>query len=694
MKTLRSAGTVLLIAVVLLPILSACGSTATETLPPPAETPLPTATAQPGPTREPTITPLPEPTNTPTPEPTAVQRASFDGASCPFDLPPGLEEGETVDCGYLTVPESRADPESRTVRLAVAILHPSGNPEPDPVVYLEGGPGASALEMMKYTFGLLFEPLLSANRDIIIFDQRGVGFSEPALECPEMRQLGLELMDEEIDGKRVSEEEALILLKDAALACRQELSDVANLPAYETAASAADVEDLRLALGYDQVNLWGTSYGTWLALEVIRRYPEGIRSVVLDSVYPPDMDLLAETPMNAAHSVSLLFEACTADEACDRAFPDLRSVYSDTVERLNADPATFQITNPLTRQSYDVLMTGDNLTTFLFQFLYATDVIPSLPQILWDASQGTFVTIAQLMGSLLVTAEAVSSGQQITVLCHDEIAFGSEERFDAAIAEHPELERAFHDTILGEAGIQFCESWQVGQADATLTEAVTSDLPTLILSGEFDPVTPPAWGRHVASTLVRSYFFEFPGVGHGASAVAGCPQEMMVAFLADPAGAPDDACIEAMRAWQFDVPAEQVTIELVPFASDTFGIRGVVPKGWTEAAQPGVYARGGSAVDVVAVIEQAADMTQSGLLDLLTQQLGLGTAPASVGQREANGLTWSLYAVEVQGLSIDFALTESSGKTMVVLLQCYPNEHLALYEAVFLPVIDALVPIQ
>jgi len=675
MKALRFSANVLLVVVLVLPLVAACGPEPTPTQPTPTETKRPE--------------PSPAPTPTSTPEPTSMPVASFEEALCPFGLPPGQVEGDTVDCGYLTVPENRTNAQSPTIRLAVAIFHPPESPVPDPIVYLSGGPGGSALELIQYTFAQLFEPVLAANRDIVVFDQRGVGLSEPALDCPGLRELGLELLDEEIDGKPVGEEEALIMVKDTALECRQDLAEVAELSAYHTEASAADVEALRQALGYEKINLWGTSYGTWLALEVMRRYPKGIRSVALDSVYPPDKDLLAETPTNAARSIDLLFDTCAADEACNAAFPDLHAVYVDTVERLNLEPARFQATNPLTHDTYDVVMTGDNLATFFFQFLYATSIIPSLPQILYDASHGTYATVARLMGSLLAQGEASSSGQQTSVLCHDEIAFGSAERFEAALADHPELKRAFSDSILGELGVQMCVDWQVGQANLTLTQAVTSDLPTLIMSGEFDPITPPAWGRHVGETLANGYAFEYPGVGHGASAVAGCPQAMMVAFLADPSVAPDGTCIEQMNEWEFVVPVEPAAIELMPFTSEVFGIQGVVPRGWTEQDPPGVYARSASGTDVAALIEQAAMMTVSELLSLLTQQLG--TVPVSAGQREANGQVWGLYQAAVQGLSVDLALAESGDLALLVLLQSDASERDALYEAVFLPAIDALV---
>ncbi len=676
MKLVRSTTVLLSVLILLLPMLAACATS-------PTATPAPT---QPPPTATPVPTEPP-----PTATPAAIK--GLEQGACPFDLPAGLIEGKTIECGYLVVPEDRSDTSSPTIRLAVAILHPSGTPLPDPIVYLEGGPGGSALEFLYLTFSEQFRPLLEAGRDIILFDQRGVGFSEPALECPGLRELGLELLDEEIDGQQIGEEEALDLYTNEAMTCRQNLAKAAELAAYNTAASAADVNDLREAMGYDQVNLWGTSYGTWLALEVMRRYPEGIRSVVLDSVYPPQQDLTAEAPANAARSIDLLFEACAADQACNGAFPDLRTVYLNTVYRLNQQPAHFQVTNPLTGERYDLVMTGDNVASLLFQFLYATSIIPSLPQILYEVNQEDYATTAQLFGALLVSGEAMSQGQQFSVLCHDEVAFSSPQEFEAALAEHPELERAFSDSVLGDLGFELCAGWQVGQADKTLTQPVTSGIPTLIMAGEFDPITPPAWGKQVGETLKNSYFFEYPGVGHGASASTGCPQEMMIDFLDDPATAPDDACLAGMQDWKFVIPSGLTAVEWVTFTNETLAIQGLVPYGWTEA-QIGVYGRGASATDVTALLMQSMAGTAQDLLDLLTQQFGLAAAPEAAAQREANGLTWNLYAVEVQGLQINFALSEGEGRGYIVLLQSSAKERDALYGLVYLPAIDALEPIQ
>ncbi|NIV33457.1 MAG: alpha/beta fold hydrolase, partial [Anaerolineae bacterium] len=320
----------------------------------PTDTPEPTAMPQP------TVTPTPEPTDTPSPTPAPV--AVFEDAACPFDLPEGQEEGETVECGYLVVPEDRSNPEGRKLRLAVAIFHhPDGDPEPDPVIYLEGGPGGSALEFVDLGFEDQSAPVFAANRDLILFDQRGVGLSEPALDCPGLTELGIELLDNEIDGRVLTYREMDDLHLETALACEEDLHEIADLTAYNTIASAADVDDLRRALGYDQVNLWGISYGTRLALGIMRDYPDGVRSVVIDSVFPPDVESEVEAPANMDRALDLLLDSCAADEGCDSAYPDLRGVLFGMVDRLNEEPAAFPVSDLLTGDRYDAVMSGDDL---------------------------------------------------------------------------------------------------------------------------------------------------------------------------------------------------------------------------------------------------------------------------------------------------------------------------------------------
>ena len=651
--------------------------------------------------REPTATPTqvaPESTATAVPTPTPQAHYEyvpvFEEAPCPFALPAGHVEGETVECGYLHVPEDRTNPDSRDIRLAVAIFrHPDGAPEPDPIIYLEGGPGGSALKVRVPSFDASFGPIFAANRDLILLDQRGVGLSEPALDCPAFTELYLDLLDLEVDGERLTAQEILDRKVEAFLACAQDLSAVADLSAYNTVANAADVNDLRIALGYDKVNLWGSSYGSRLALGVMRDFPDGLRSVVLDAPYTPEVDIYLDTPGSFDRALNVLIQECAAHEACNAAYPDLGVVLFDTVDRLNESPASFEVIHPLTRESYTKVVDGDGLVELVFRSLYDTAMRPLLPQAIYDASEGTFTSFVRTASLDIWRQDIRSWGMYFSVLCNEEVPFSSLEAFRSTLAEYPELARFFEGFEAGGLAYAVCPDWGAGEADARENEPIRSDIPTLIMTGQYDPIVPPGWGQQAAQTLTTSYFFEFAGMGHGASG-ADCPRTMMLAFLDDPTTAPDDACIAEMEVSPFVVPVQAADIELQPYTNKELGLSGVVPAGWTEA-RPGLFARASSALDV-AVLQVAVEreMNAKELLDAMAKGYGLAESPESTGERQANDLTWSLYAFQVQGVPRDLALAESEGATLIVLLRSAANERDALYEAVFLPAVEAMAPLE
>lgn len=641
---------------------------------------------QPAPEPTPTLPPAPQgPAPTPEPEPIPEPTPplpKFESAECQFEIPPG----QTVECGYLTVPKDHSQPDGPTIRLHVAIFRShSDNPAPDPVVYLAGGPGENALEAMPLVFNKRFAPFL-ANRDVIIFDQRGTGYSEPALDCPELIDLAYETLDQDL-----SPEKSLALSTEAIRSCHDCLvSEGVNLAAYNSAESAADLNDLRLALGYEEWNLLGISYGTRLALTTMRDYPEGIRSVILDSTYPLQISLYAEMPANVDRALNVFFSGCAASPAGSEAYPELETIFYQLVEQLNATPITFPVTQPLTGETYDMLMNGDGLIGFLFTSLYSTELIPLLPKIIFDTHNGNYDTLALVMGSFLTNIEFVSMGMQYSVQCGEEVHFSTPGEFATAAEAYPEIRNLFDSSPnLGEPIFTICETWGAKEADPIENEPVSSDIPTLVLAGEYDPITPPAWGEMVAESLSNSFYLEFSGVGHGVSISGGeCPLSIALAFLDDPTTEPDRSCVAQMSRPAFIV----LDITLVPFTNEILGISGVVPEGWYELT-PSTYAR--SALGLVAIAQQAApDMGADDLLQLLTTKLGLGEVPESVGSREAKGLNWSLYEVEVQGIAIDMAIAESDGTSYFILLQTTAGERDFYYTEVYLPAIDALTPIE
>ena len=286
-----SFGHVVSVLCVFLFLLIACGSdeeepaatssAATDTGATSASTSQVETEEMPDPGEEPggTETPPSSTTAPATTVPSGPTEPAFSPGNCPFTPPRGTDP----TCGYVSVPERRDRPDGRRIRLSVAVFPALAAEKHPPLVYLEGGPGGEALDGLPFTYEEVFS-FLNEERTVVVFDQRGVGFSDPSLSCPELVDLDFELLDEDL-----STDEWLARRLPVLDGCRERWVDGGvDFSAYNSAESAADVADLRLTLGYDEWDLYGLSYGTRLALTVMRDHPEGVRSVVLDSTYPPE----------------------------------------------------------------------------------------------------------------------------------------------------------------------------------------------------------------------------------------------------------------------------------------------------------------------------------------------------------------------------------------------------------------------
>jgi pimeloyl-ACP methyl ester carboxylesterase len=656
-----------LLAVVL--AISACGGGATST-PEPTTAPEATATAV-------------EPT--PAAQPTEEPVVAFEEGPCPFDVP----EGAPLVCGFVVVPEDHNDPDGATIKLAVAVVKDETEEhQPDPVIMLAGGPGEKVMQNA-LAVAMAFQPIRS-NRDFIIFDQRGVGLSEPALECPEWEQELYDLLDEA--------NPAIILEEsyDALMECRDRLvSEGRNLSAYNTTQSAADVNAIRIALGYDEVNLWGGSYGSFLAQAVMRDHPEGVRSAVIESVWPLEISFFVEANTAVPNAILRLIDTCAADDACDSAYPNLQQVLFDTIDQLNAEPVLISVTNPLNGQSYDALLTGDAVRGNLVSALYLTPLIPALPQAIYDVYNGDHELMTQLTSQKLVFYEAMSRGMEYSVVCAEDLIDRTpDDMLDIVMA----LPRQLRSEVEPEDAIEYgifgiCENWPVEEADPSFKDPLVSDIPTLILEGELDPVTPPEYGQLVASRLSNAYFFEFPGFGHAGESTSECALNITAAFIEDPTARPDGACIAEMPGLAFDVPREAPELVLEPFADEERGFSGLVPAGWTESV-PLNYQRGQSALDPTTLVQDATDASKDELFNVLASQLGFDASMKSVATAEVGNFTWDFYEFQVRAYPVDLALTEDGGKAYFVLLVSPEDERDALYEQVFLPVVEALGPVQ
>jgi pimeloyl-ACP methyl ester carboxylesterase len=482
-------------------------------------------------------------------------------APCPFPVV-GPKPAVRVECGWLGVPERRDVPDSPTIHLAVALLRsPSANPRPDPVLYLEGGPGGSSLWAADLW---TYDPLL-AERDIVLLDQRGTGYSLPSLHC------------DELYSDRFLR---------AVEACRRRLdAEGVDRTAYTTAAIAADVADLRIALGVAEWNLWGSSYGTRISLAVLRDHPAGIRSVVLESPYPMQIDAYADLPRNSSEALAALFAACAEDAGCATAHPDLEATFLGLVGTLHEHPRKVRIPDPEPGRPRTLLLDGATLVEELLAGLADTAVNPLLPDWLARLADGQLILLGDYVDERYgagepgrapegpvgaVPAPAQPAHPELgsdpvfwSVECAEEIDHSRVARstgdLEAAVAA--EAPAGAPDGLVA-AAIRLvvdtyaaCDLWDIPAAPAVEDEPVSSDVPTMVLSGSFDSITPPRWAAAAAASLSRAQLFTYPGFGHGIVDFDPCPQQMVRAFLAAPTQPVDADCIEALGGPYFDVDA-------------------------------------------------------------------------------------------------------------------------------------------
>ncbi len=481
-----------------------------------------------------------------TPVPTALSSdgrpAGFVYDYCPFTVPEGVE----VDCGFIDVPETHGGDPEKTIRLAVAVYHSGAeDPAPDPVLYLSGGPGGGAVEPIATVYETFIAPIL-ATRDFVVFDQRGTGHSNPALTCPDYIAVPMNRVERNFRANSDAAERYVNELLDCHDWLVRRDIDVA---AYTSAASAADINTIVEVLGYTQINLYGGSYGTRLAQTVMRDFPHIVRSAVLDSAVPIELELYNEQAAKTAYALKTLFDGCAADPACNAAYPNLQQVYYDLIARLDAAPILVRALDPKTGFPFYVQIDGVELTGIIFFGLQLTDYIPYLPRLIYDIANDDYVMLSDLLSVPLDTEDVINIGMFLSVNCHEEIFATTPEQIEADYALYPETEAFARASLMGSAETyeDLCRQWGAAPFDPREGEPLTSAIPTLIIAGEYDSATPPTFGKQIAENLTTSYFFEFPGHGHVASiTTAGCPFEVALAFLEGPWREPDAACLADM----------------------------------------------------------------------------------------------------------------------------------------------------
>lgn len=461
-------------------------------------------------------------------------RSALESGPCAIEIAPD----EKIECGTLSVPENRAIADSRLIRLPVMIFRSrSSQPVADPVMFLTGGPGNSALTGQRSGRS---NPFLD-QRDQVLLEPRGARLSTPALDCPEIITT-----KREIAAGRLRAEAADASLVAAATACRVRLVDAGvDLNGYTSAEAADDIEDLRVALGYPQLNLYALSYGTRLALTVAHRHPTSVRAMVLDSALPPEVGYDETATANTWRALNAVFDGCAAGPACVAKWPDPRGDFETLVSRADNRRLPFGLTDRF------IDVRGAQVVQGVAAALQDPRRIPLIPRAVGDALAGRYEELAGWIGEAQEPA-SFSWGLRLSVCCGEEMPFEDGDRVRAQTASR-----------IGLGGIdpraaspEMCEAWDVASAPSSANDPVVSETPTLILAGEFDPSTPPQWGRRLLANMPKAFFVLMPGLSHGASFNA-CGGRVAFNFIDDPTAPPTLTCVAKLAGADFSASAAE-----------------------------------------------------------------------------------------------------------------------------------------
>ncbi len=482
---------------------------------------------------------------------------TFEETECMYDVPTGLTEGEDIFCGWVTAPMYPDGNSAETVTLPIVrIASVAENPAPDPLMILLGGPGQDMSTVLPI-FGDEFPvwDFMLDRQDVILFDQRGMGQSTPSLACP-FEQVG---EDGEVSDANIGFE---------LLRCGSELKNSGIDPtAFTTKNNAADIEAIRVAMGYDEVNLYGISYGSKLALSAVRDYPESIRSTIISSPLPLENNPFADQTIGFNNALEQLWDACANDPVCAEANPDPARDFLRANERLKSQPMALVATDPLTGESMEIPVDNYQFMQILYLGVFIGDFVPLVPYLVTTVAEGDD-SILQMFGPSILAGGGASLGAMFTYFCQDEIPFSPEEESNQAIAS-VDLPAPFTDgswISLGDQAYVICQMWDMPEADPIEAEAVSSDEPMLILTGSFDPITPANNGDVVAANFPNSQLVNFTAQGHDpATYVPDCSGPMMLDFLDDPGTEVDASCADA--SIPFPTEEELEAIPATPVAS-------------------------------------------------------------------------------------------------------------------------------
>lgn len=411
-----------------------------------------------------------------------------------------------IKCGKLTVPENWQSPTHKTIDIHVTVVNAvAATPKPDPLVLLMGGPGQAGSELVAGLVKIFREA--NESRDLVLIDQRGTGLSNP-------------LMCENKDANPYLDVQADFKLSDIDQCIASYDADLAQ---YGTTTAIADFEAVREALGYQQINLYGISYGSRAAMVYMREKPESLRSVILDGVVPPQIPV---GPMGseAARAFDILIAQCSENEACSNRYPTLKDDYHKVRAQLEKQTIETTIDHPVTDKPITFKLDTAKFIGTLHSLMYGVGAREIIPFVISQVAIGNYKPIAGIIAAGQGKEDKIYTGMQLNILCNEDMPRAGQDL----------IERSRNNSFSGHHSIddlvKVCQHWPSFDAPANFGDQVKSDLPTLLLSGELDPVTPPAWAELALEGLSNHKHYVAKKAGHGLVTQT-CAAKMVAQFI-------------------------------------------------------------------------------------------------------------------------------------------------------------------
>lgn len=436
----------------------------------------------------------------------AEENGDIELTDCRIYAQPGYP-GIKARCGVLLRHENPDDPSSPLLELNVAVVPAlTLEPETDPFVPIAGGPGGASTNFYA-GYAQAFEQV-RRKRDIVLLDQRGTGKSAP-LTC--------DFGDEVIEGQ-LSPEETAAYAKE----CFDALPHDSRY--FTTSIAVRDLEALRVALGYPVFNLYGSSYGTRVAQHYARRYPDSVRTVILDGVAPPQIPLGPDIVTEAQKALDNIFARCEEDEQCNARFPGLAKTFDELVTTLRQGPVEIRLAHPISGELDEISFGSMELAGAIRLMSYNPNTIALMPLMITEAAQGNYQPLASMFISVSESmSEQLAIGMHNAVVCTEDTPYYGEPDLDS-------LAHTYIGPMMVEALGAICSVWPAGVIDEGFHEPLATDIPVLLLSGGADPVTPPRFADLAAVDLTNARHLTGRDQGHGLAG-QGCAPDIVGRFV-------------------------------------------------------------------------------------------------------------------------------------------------------------------